>query len=100
MIESLDLEDILAILSTIFGVIKPKSLSSCQNMIARNMTVSFYVNNKKDLFEKSYPSEPVLAEVSAYLMNRIGYVKVVDCLLECLESFLISMSKKEKRLPS
>lgn len=93
-IESVDLNDILAILSTRLGVIKPKSLSSCQNLVARNMAVSVYVNNKKDLFEISYPSEPILAEASAYLMHRIGYEKVVDSLLECLESCLISKGEK------
>ena len=93
-IESVDLDDILAILSTRLGVIKPKSVSSSQNMVVRNMAVSIYVNNKKDLFEIAYPSEPVLAEASAFLMHNIGYEKVVDSLLECLESCLISKGEK------
>ncbi|RNA30741.1 G2 mitotic-specific cyclin [Brachionus plicatilis] len=63
-------------------------------MVARNMAVSVYVTNKKDIFEINYPSEPVIAEASAYLMNSIGHHRMVDILIDCLESSLISKGEK------
>ncbi|CAF0871775.1 unnamed protein product, partial [Brachionus calyciflorus] len=94
MTESLNSNDILAVLGCRLGVIQPKSISRRQELVANNMAVCVYVKNSEYLFDIFYPSEPILAESAAYLMGVIGHVKIVEILIESLESSSVSIDDK------
>ena len=93
--DEFDENDSLAIISSRIGIIKPKCLSTCQEMVANNMAVCTYVDNERDVFQIDYPSEPILAEVSAFFMNTIKCPEYfVDKLIYLVESSLISKGEK------
>ncbi|CAF1119065.1 unnamed protein product, partial [Brachionus calyciflorus] len=94
MTESLNSNDILAVLGCRLGVIQPKSISRRQELVANNMAVCVYVKNSEYLFDIVYPSEPILAESAAFVMGVIGYVKIVESLIESLESSSVSIDDK------
>lgn len=93
--EEYDENDCLAVLSSRIGTIKPKCLSSCQEMVAKNMAVCTYVDNENDIFEIDYPSEPILAEAAAFLINNIKSPEFfVKKLIYLIESSIISKGDK------
>ncbi|CAF1049329.1 unnamed protein product [Brachionus calyciflorus] len=94
MTESLNSNDILAVVGCRLGVIQPKSISRRQELVANNMAVCVYVKNSEYLFDIVYPSEPILAEAAAYVMHSIGYDKIVESLIESLKYSLISINDK------
>ncbi|CAF0970233.1 unnamed protein product [Brachionus calyciflorus] len=94
MTESLNSNDILAVVGCRLGVIQPKSISRRQELVANNMAVCVYVKNSEYLFDIVYPSEPILAESAAFVKGVIGYVKIVESLIESLESSSVSIDDK------
>ncbi|CAF0712372.1 unnamed protein product [Brachionus calyciflorus] len=98
MTESLNSIDILAVLSCRIGTIKPKSISSCQDLVAHNMATSILIKNSEYIYDIAYPSEPILAESAAFLMGAIGYIKIVESLIESFKSSLISNYDDKKGL--
>ena len=93
--DEFDENDCLAILSCRIGMIKPKCLSTCQEMVAKNMAVCTYVDNQRNVFEIDYPSEPILSEAAAYLINSKKKPEYfVQKLISMIESSLISKGDK------
>ena len=75
--------DVIAIFSVRIGILKPVSTIDSQNLVAKNMAVCLNIDKQKSLFEINYPSEPILAEAAARLMNS----NVHDVYLESGEKF-------------
>lgn len=91
----LSVADCLAILSSRIGIIKPKLVSTCQELVAKNMAVCTFVDTETGRFEIDYPSEPILAEAAAYLMHKSDNLNlIIENLRQTVESSLISQGDK------
>ncbi|CAF1050462.1 unnamed protein product [Brachionus calyciflorus] len=93
-IDKLDKNDNVAILCTRLGTVKPKSVSTSQNLVAKNMAVCTYVNIDENHFEIEYPSEPILSLAGAYLMGQSNLINMLNDFTSCIESSLISQGEK------
>ncbi|RMZ97042.1 G2 mitotic-specific cyclin cdc13 [Brachionus plicatilis] len=86
----LSIADCLAILSSRIGIVKPKLISTCQKLVAKNMAVCTYVDTETGRFEIDYPSEPILAEAGAFLMHKSDNLNlIIKQLSFTIESSLI-----------
>lgn len=93
--DEFDEKDWLAILSCRIGIIRPKCLSTCKQLVAKHMAVCTYVDNEREIFEIDYPSEPILAEAAAFLINRKqNWQYFIDKLIYLTETCLISTGDK------
>ena len=91
----LSVADCLAILSSRIGIVKPKLISTCQELVAKNMAVCTFVDTNTGRFEIDYPSEPILAEAAAFLMHKSNNLNLIlEKLRLTIESSLISRGEK------
>lgn len=84
----------LAVASFRIGTIKPRRISTCQDLVAKNMAICTSVSTTNDFFEIEFASEPILAIASAFLINDFGIDKVLESITKSIESSLISQGDK------
>lgn len=93
-ITKLNDDECLAVASFRIGTIKPRRISTRQDLVAKNMALCTDVSINNDYFEIEYASEPILAIASAYLINDFGIDNVLQSITKNIESSLISQGDK------
>ena len=96
----LKLNDILAIFaSRMHFTINPHS-SICLEMISKNLATCLRVTDNRDIIEIAYPSEPILAEASARLLNKFNnwsyFLKILNRSFN--SHLLLGIDKKQAAL--
>lgn len=93
----LKLNDVLAIFASRMHVtINPHS-SVCLEMISKNLATCLRITDNRDIIEIAYPSEPILAEASARLLNKFNnwsyFLKILNRSIN--SHLLVNINKKQ-----
>ncbi|RMZ97921.1 hypothetical protein BpHYR1_008492, partial [Brachionus plicatilis] len=93
-VANLDKNECLAVASFRIGTIKPRRVSTCQELVANNMAICTSVSINNDFFEIEFASEPILAIASAFLINDFGIDKLLESIIQSIESSLIARGER------
>ncbi|CAF0899378.1 unnamed protein product, partial [Brachionus calyciflorus] len=67
---NLNINQILAIAGCRIGTVKPLLISTAQDLVSKHMAICTYANPNEGIFKIEFPSEPILADVAASIMNE------------------------------